>query len=135
MEYLELSAEEMLFVVLTIDVNTYWPPPDSPWSKLDLGSPGAGGPMDRLKWLRPLVADTPEPIQIAVTRSELWWLDTALLPHSRGKMPSGKLVLDLLEKVWTALVDSYKESVDANRNEDSQPAKDSTEREAVPRPG
>lgn len=127
MALLAITAEEVEYIATTVDVNTYWPPVDSPWSKLNLAESGAGGDLFRLKFLQPFVDEGQGPYEIVVTRSELWLLDSALLPNARTKMSQGSPVTALMRKVGALLLQNYEpgEITDA-RSKNVHPTEDGT---------
>lgn len=94
-----LTQPEAQHIALTVDALADYPD----------GGDKAGGECFRLQFLRLYDADGPH--MLALTRDELWLLDTQLLhPDPRGvKLPDGTPVLTLLVKIWAALLEAYAE--------------------------
>ena len=102
-----LTTAECQHLAYTMDVDEHWQ--------------SAGGPEWRLQWLSIFRSGAEGPHMVAMTTDELWLLDTALMrTDPRGaKLPDGTLVLELLTKIWDALLEAYEKGTDHADDEDA----------------
>jgi hypothetical protein len=96
-----LTGAECRYLALELSADEIWPAVPGLSDQYDR----AGGPKLRIRFLAPAQGDPTAEYRFVFTESELWLLDTFLLPRARtGKLPDGMPVEALINKVWTGLL-------------------------------
>ena len=98
---LTLNGAECRYLALELSADEIWPAVPGLADRYDR----AGGPQLRIRFLAPAQGNPESEYRFIFSESELWLLDTFLLPRARtGKLPDGMSVESLLTKVWTGLL-------------------------------
>lgn len=136
---LSLTPVEVEFLAYSIAAHAVWPPDESQVTLLRQVPDGdvAGGPYLRIALLGALVAEEPHDLELELTPSELWLIDSVLLQRDlrREKLSDGTPLVELARKVWLRLRDVYREELPPQlRREPSDAEHDDADEGAYPDP-
>ena len=110
-----LDPAERQFLSLTVSADEIWPPSEAllPLLRQVPGGDVAGGPQFRVTILALALRGGEKERPLSVSASEIWLLDSLLLRRDlrRDKLPDGRPLLELAEKVWALILDGYEEQL------------------------